>query len=418
MRDYQRFVGHLDSLLRDLANGNIRHEEIEQALNGGAATELRRLVPYSARREAGAFFTPTTITTATTRLLEGRLTSTSVVYDPACGAGDLLLAAARAFPCGQFGRDAWSRQLVGRDLFPEFTAAARRRLRLEAFQHKSVNASPEFLRIRTGCGLSAAAAFRDATHVVVNPPFGRHVAPPEVPWASGRVSEAATFLWRLLCQLRPGTDILAILPDVLRSGTNYAAWRRAIAQRADLKSVHLFDQFDPATNVHASLFTFVAKEFDDASHMSGWANSQIRAVSRVGDHFDVHVGSLVHFRDPHRGTRYPYVHSRNVPGWSTIRSVHDSRLTTRPPVAPPLVVVRRMSRPGDLERAVAAIVALDEPVILDNHLLTLTPRRGGLRTCQRLLAELKRPATTHVLDQRIRCRHLTISAISDLEFHN
>ena len=76
-----------------------------------------------------------------------------------------------------------------------------------------------------------------------------------------------------------------------------------------------------------------------------------------------------------------------------------------------------MSRPGDPERALATIVALDEPVVLDNHLLTLTPRHGGLGACQRLLAQLKQPTTTEDLNKRIRCRHLTVSALSDLEFH-
>ena len=418
MREYLHFVCHLDSLLRDLANGHIRHREIEDVLNGGAAAALRRLVPHNARRRAGAFFTPTKIAHATTQLLKGRLTASSVVYDPACGAGDLLLAAARALPCESTPRNTWSRRLIGRDLCPEFTAAARRRLRLEALHQTSSTMLSAFPRIRTGCGFSGALAFREATHIVVNPPFGRHLAPPAATWASGRVSEAATFLWRLLQEVRPHTEIVAILPDVLRSGTNYASWRRTIAKQTDLRSVHFFGQFDHATNVHASLFHFVTTESHNASPDHDWTDLSAPAGSRVGDHFDVHVGPVVNFRDPHRGARYPYIHSRNLPPWSTILSVPDSRLSLRPPADPPLVVVRRMSRPGDRERAVAAIVALDEPVILDNHLLSLTPRHGGLRACQRLLAELRQSATTEALNRRIRCRHLTVSALSDLEFRN
>ena len=418
MREYLGFVRHVDSLLRDLVNGRTRQEEIQRVLNGGATTALRRLVPHDVRRSAGAFFTPTKMAAAATRLLEGRLTAASIVYDPACGAGDLLLAAARALPRDNVQRESWSHQIIGRDLCPEFTAAARRRLLLEALHDTSPKALPQFLRIRTGCGFSSATAFREATHVVVNPPFGRHIAPPEVPWATGRVSEAATFFWRLLCKLRPGTEIVAILPDVLRSGTNYAAWRRTVAQRAELGSVQFFEQFDHATNVHASLFHFVVREFDAAAPPPDWSGPLAPAGSRVGDHFDVHVGSVVHYRDPHCGRRYPYVHSRNLTPWSTIRTVADSRLSLRPPLCPPLVAVRRMSRPGDRERAIAAIVALDEPIILDNHLLTLTPRRGGLRVCQRLLAELRRPVTTEALNRRIRCRHLTVGALSDLEFRN
>ena len=416
--EYLHFVRHLDSLLRDHATGHIRHNEIEKALNGGAATALRRLVAYSARRATGAFFTPTTILNATTQLLKTRLTPSSVVYDPACGAGDLLLAAARALPCDSTSQQAWHHRIIGRDLCPQFTAAARRRLLLEAVHHQSFDTPSVFSRIRTGCGLSASLPLRKATHVVLNPPFGPHLAPADARWASGRVSQAATFFWRLLQKLHPGTQIVAILPDVLRSGTNYAAWRRTIAHHANITSVHFFGQFDHATNVHASLLTFIAKPFDNASPFVDWIGCHAPVGSRIGDHFDVHVGSVVHFRDPHDGVRYPYVHSRNLLPWSTIRSVDDFRRSVRPPVHPPLVAVRRMSRPGDPERAVAAIVALDRPVLLDNHLLTLTPRRGGLRACQRLLAELKQSTTTDALNKRIRCRHLTVSALSELQFRD
>ncbi len=415
MPEYLHFVRHLDSLLRDRANGRHRHNEIHRALHGGAATALRRLVPLPARRKAGAFFTPTTILKVTTQFLIDRLTPSSVVYDPACGAGDLLLAAARALPLQSTTEIALRHRLIGRDLCPQFIAAARRRLLLEAFHHESLNTPSDFAKIRTGCGLSAIRPFRHATHVIVNPPFGPHPAHSDAPWASGRVSHAATFLWRLLQKLRPGIEVIAILPDVLRSGTNYAAWRRTIAQRADLRSVRFFGQFDHATNVHATLLRFVTKPFDDASPFLDWIDRPRAVRSRVGDHFDVHVGSIVHFRDPHRGVRHPYIHSRNLLPWSTIRSVHDSRLSVRPPLRPPLVVVRRMSRPGDRHRAVAAIVALDRPVLLDNHLLTLTPRHGGIWACQRLLKELQQPTTTEALDRRIRCRHLTVGALSDLD---
>ena len=417
MPEYLRFVRHLDSLLRDHAAGHIRHHEIESVLNGGAATSLRRLVPYNARRTTGAFFTPTPILTATTQFLTGRLTSSSVVYDPACGAGDLLLAATRALPSDTTCPQAWTYRIIGRDLCPQFTAAARRRLLLHAVHHESLTALPAFPRIRTGCGLSAALPLRQATHVVLNPPFGPHPAPADAPWASGRVSQAATFLWRLLRRLRPGTEIVAILPDVLRSGTNYAAWRRTIAQHADLTSVRFFPQFDHATNVHATLLTFVTKPFDNPTPFVDWVDCEVPLGSRIADHFDVHVGSVVHFRDPHDGIRYPYVHSRNLAPWATIRSVDDSRLSHRPPLHPPLVAVRRMSRPGDPQRAVATILALSEPAVLDNHLLTVTPRDGGLAACQRLLAQLRQPTTTEVLNKRIRCRHLTVRALSDLEFH-
>src|SRR5947199_205816 len=61
--------------------------------------------------------------------------------------------------------------------------------------------------------------------LLLNPPYGRVQAPDSVDWASGSVSEAGIFAEHALAKLGDNSRFCAILPDVLRSGSRYHAWR-------------------------------------------------------------------------------------------------------------------------------------------------------------------------------------------------
>jgi hypothetical protein len=55
-----------------------------------------------------------------------------------------------------------------------------------------------------------------------------------------------------------------------------------------------------------------------------------------------------------------------------------------------------------------------ESVLVENHLLVCMPRDHKLETCQRLIEALANPQTTEWLDQRLRCRHLTVTALREV----
>ena len=75
----------------------------------------------------------------------------SLILDPACGSGDLLLACSRRLPlAGSLPEtvEAWGRQLFGLDLYPEFIRAARARLVLAAALRGPMECKPEYGRHR------------------------------------------------------------------------------------------------------------------------------------------------------------------------------------------------------------------------------------------------------------------------------
>lgn len=51
---------------------------------------------------------------------------------------------------------------------------------------------------------------------------------------------------------------------------------------------------------------------------------------------------------------------------------------------------------------------------VDNHLIVAEPLTGGAARCQELLEVLDGPKVVHWLDERIRCRHLTVTVVRSL----
>src|SRR4051794_9991180 len=95
--DYSGYVSALKHLAREsrcVADWDTR---VNAALNGQASTELRRVSPLPVRREFGAFFTGTALSSKLINCGMG-FTARSFLYDPTCGMGDLLIAAARKLP--------------------------------------------------------------------------------------------------------------------------------------------------------------------------------------------------------------------------------------------------------------------------------------------------------------------------------
>src|SRR5579863_4915020 len=88
------------------------------ALNGEPGRTLRQLVPIAARRRAGAFFTSFQLARRLLKKTQFPSRRPFIIIDPACGAGDLLLSAARRLPLGSNLHETiahWSRVLHGCD---------------------------------------------------------------------------------------------------------------------------------------------------------------------------------------------------------------------------------------------------------------------------------------------------------------
>src|SRR2546422_629120 len=70
------------------------------ALDGEPARTLRQQIPIVVRRRAGAFFTGRALANRLLKKAKFPPRRPFALVDPTCGAGDLLLAAARRLPLG------------------------------------------------------------------------------------------------------------------------------------------------------------------------------------------------------------------------------------------------------------------------------------------------------------------------------
>lgn len=398
-------------------------KEVDASLDGVAGRELQRLVDLSTRRAFGAFFTGSTLAE---RLLDGQKFEKDVfIYDPTVGAADLLLAAARRLPLGNTLRETlkqWGQCLAGTDLQQEFIEAARLRIALLArLRHGDGQKIPNdlasyFPHIRRADGLEQKQLIARATHLLMNPPYGLTPAPAGCTWAGGRISEAALFVARALEQAKPRARLLAILPDVLRSGSFQHHWRNRVSDLAEIHTVEQYGIFDDIADVDVFLLDARRRVDTDDLSLNRWPTAEMLGTTTIADYFDVHVGRVVPHRDEEIGPPQRYIHPRNIPVWKEVTRISEKR---RHPLTyqPPFVVLRRTSRPGHPYRAAATAILGKSPVAVENHLIVCLPHDKSTETCRALMAQLRTQRVNDFLNQRICCRHLTVGSVRDIPFN-
>ena len=432
MQPFSTYVGEIEQLVGTVLSSGFDglQTQTTHALDGEPGEALRESIDLDTRRTAGAFFSGSTLSNSLIDTLVKPLDENSLILDPACGAGDLLLACSRRLPIADSlpeTLEAWGRQLSGLDLYPEFIRAARARLVLEAALRGRWNASPGlvdteslFPGIRVGDGLEIPEDLAEATHVVLNPPFSLIQTPQGVKWSSGQVSAAAVFVDHILATCEHGTDIAAILPDVLRSGTRYVKWRDHISSQATVRRVSIWGIFDPWADVDVFLLDASICGDGFGASMSTWVGSEeptsgdtLKSIAKIS------VGSLVPHRHSNRGQWHPYLYAQGLARWGKVdvASLPRKRFSGTA-FTPPFIAVRRTSRPGDSGRAVGTVILGDEPVAVENHLIVVRPNDACLDTCNEILELLRCEATDRWLDHRIRCRHLTVRVLEELPWRD
>jgi hypothetical protein len=175
--------------------------------------------------------------------------------------------------------------------------------------------------------------------------------------------------------------------------------------------------FDESADVDVFLLRVKrrAKKFKTKSVL--WTNAAAKTGTTIGDYFDVHVGRVVPHRDPETGKKHPYIHARHLPTWKTVRKFDEFRRHEGKVYEPPFVVIRRTSRPGHPHRAAATVIAGKTPVAVENHLIVCEPKNKKTQTmCKKLMAQLKTKTVNKFLDDRIRCRHLTVGSVTVIPF--
>lgn len=393
------------------------------SVNGLAAEELRRLVDIKTRRDSGAFFTDSGLAESVLLKVKPQFTNKSVIYDAACGAGNLLIASRNYMQA--CGLDLpWEKHLRGTDIHPEFVETAKLRLMTNALL-KSRTATTAILKkekskkymIRQADGLKTNRFYKSATHIYVNPPFNQIPAGEKLSWAQGKVSAAALFIDKIIRHCNPCTSIIAILPDVLRSGTRYEKWRSMVDSECTTEHKELLGKFDKFADVDVYVLHLIKRPDPiqlTAADKAVLPNKQ----STLEDLFDISVGPVVDNRDQKTGDLHDYIISRGLTGWSTQGEIEKKRQHEGKKINGPFVVIKRTSRKEDSHRAVATIINTHRPAYVDNHLIILEPKSGLLKDCKTALAILKDPRTDDWINERIRCRHLTVKIVKQIPVWN
>jgi hypothetical protein len=350
---------------------------------------LRALVARGELRSKGTFFTGDAMADRLWLGVLDSLSDASIIVDPACGAGDLLLPAA-----SEIMRRGLSASIRAFDINEDFTRVARVRL--------SGTGIPK-VDSMTRDFVSDQSSLKDATHVVLNPPF-IPVAVDEA-WASGTVNSAASFVMIALEAMQQDAVLLAVLPDVLRSGTRYEAWRQRVESLGQVESIDLMGKFDAQTDVDV----FALRVLVGGSRPGvGWTELADASQS-LGEYIDVRVGAVVPHRHEETGVEVPYVTARSLSSGEGLVRKFQGRLD-----AGPMILVNRTSRPGERPRVRARVHTDETPIAVENHLLILKPKPDSGVSLEQLLSVLADPRTVDFLDGRIRCRHLTVSAIKEI----
>ena len=397
---------------------------VGRILDGEPSEVLRQTMDLRTRKETGAFFTGSQLSGELVSALTKSFDRDSRIFDPACGAGDLLLACSRRLPIeGNLSDtlEVWGRQLNGVDVYPEFVRVTRARLALAAAVRfgsnrgiQGIDFSGCFPGVKLGDGLKAGKDLAKMTHVIMNPPFGYMTSPDCPDWAGGRVSRAALFFDYVVASSKNGTNISAILPDVLRCGTRYEKWRQGVERQTEVKNLSIKGLFGLEADVDVFLLNAVVGCSNSDELRVNWY--QVEPSDRtLGCMATVSVGPVVPHRHPDVGEPYPFLTTRGlVPGGSVEVAYIPKRGFSGTVQTPPFIAVRRTSRPDEKPRAWCTLILGNEPVAVENHLLIVNPMTKSREACERILEMLHDERTDQWLNLRMRCRHLTVKSLREL----
>ncbi|MEQ1306408.1 N-6 DNA methylase [Acinetobacter bereziniae] len=383
---------------------------------------LRECLSIEEMRDAGSFFTGQKLATIVVKKFVKAITFDSVVLDPTCGAGNLLIECSRSLGVETTLTDTldrWGKVLWGYDLHESFIEATKLRLILEALSRGVVkncsieNAFKYFenIRVRNALDVNKEDLLK-VTHVIMNPPFSLWQSPKKYYWKQGKINAAGVVFDHYLRVLPRNCIVSAVLPDVLRSGSRYKLFRdfSSLNLNADCQ---IWGRFNSKTDV--DVFLLFGTVVDEETNQIEW-QERLGFYEQLSSKFDVCIGPLVAYRDIEAGNKYPYFHSKNTPAWEIITEAKEFRRFQGKVISPPFILVKRTSSPSDKFRATATIINLKTMVAVENHLIVIKPKNNSLLDCKRLIKVLETEETNTFLNNRIRLRHLTVQVVKEIPF--
>jgi len=141
VKAFAKFNDTLHNLYEEVNSQNYSRTSHVKVSSAEVMRELRSLVSIAELREAGSFFTGDSLANEAVSKFIKPITPSSIVLDPTCGAGNLLIACSKKLPIKTTLKNTlklWGSVLTGFDVFPEFVEATKLRLILEAFQRGAI----------------------------------------------------------------------------------------------------------------------------------------------------------------------------------------------------------------------------------------------------------------------------------------
>lgn len=389
-----------------------------------ATSVVYDLLTLSDRRKHGIFFSGSAwAQTLVSQLEVGRWKR---FLDPSVGTGDLLVEICMQLPLATSPNETledWSSRLAAVDLRESFLQIAWARIQAVAIaRHREFGWVEEIpvLRnlpasFRTGDALELALDLRAGDCVIMNPPYQLSSAPDSSFVGAGKRSAAAFHLEHVIKEADIGVGIVALVPEVLRSGTSYQRFRKELSRRMDISAFKSFGSFGPSADVDVSILHGVTRKKSDASEKTV---PQKEPCLTIGMKCSVRVGPVVPHRTVKNGEYYGYLTAKNSPAWAEILEASDFENYNSRLEQGPFVVVKRTSSPSDKKRARASLILSKKELLVENHLIIIRPDSGKVSDCRALLTRLKDPRTDRWLNENIRCRHLTVSALKNIPWWN
>lgn len=381
---------------------------------------IKNIIGIESLRTLGAFFTPQALAKNAVNQFSTAITAESKLLDPNCGVGNLLIEATMSLGV-QSSLSAtlkiWNEVLYGFDIECNFIVITKLRLILAALARGvkldcSIEQAESYLtniKLKNALDITAED-ISHITHLLMNPPFLRVDSPTRDYWKKGKVNSAGVFFDYYLRLIPVRCDVVAILPDVLRSGSRYSGFRQFVSENLVGKSA-IWGRF----SMNADVDVFVLSGIKEFTHSKiEWVKSADEGKPILADEFNVSVGAVVPYRDKQIGEKYPYFHPKNCKNWAIINTAEEYRHFSGKTFQSPCILIKRTSSPSDKFRAAATLIRLNEPIAVENHLIVVTPKDGSLRSCKRLLKVLAKAQTSQFLNEQIRARHLTIGAVKSI----
>ena len=403
--------GNIDNI-RKLAEKNNTEEIIEN---------IRAILSAEYLKTLGAFFTEQSLAAEAMKQFQSAITAESIVLDPNCGIGSLLIECSRQLGVCKKLSDTlkqWNHVLRGVDIQADFVEITKLRIILEALcrgvkKDCSIEEAISYLNnieLRDALTLSKEDV-RNVTHLFMNPPFIAVQAPKRDYWGNGKTNSAAVFFDYYLRLLPKNSNVVAILPDVLRSGSRFTYFRRFVSDSMHGK-FQIWGRFSSSADV--DVFILSGIKTDNNPSIEWDKNSQFSGVATLASEYNVRIGPLVAYRDKQQGQIYPYFHPKNCKTWEVITAVSEMRAFDGKVIQPPCILIKRTSSPSDKFRAAAALIDLPQSIAVENHLIVVTPKDGTLKSCKKLLRVLAKQKINDFLNERIRTRHLTVEVVKSI----